>query len=141
MEPHDTIWLARAPSWRGPYEFVYDRPVFEGENFNEEDPCIWRDHRGHFHALFHFTHGHAWSEDGLVWHWGGGVSAWTSTLKLPGGGTRELRDAERPRVFISPETGRPALLFVASGGDTQPTAIGKNEKGFNVVQRIMETAL
>ena len=33
------------------------------------------DHRGHFHALFHFTRGHAWSEDGLNWRWGGGKKA------------------------------------------------------------------
>ena len=69
-EPHDTIWLVRAPSWRGPYELVGDGPAFRNESFNEEDPCLWRDGRGRFHALFHFTHGHAWSEDGLAWHWG-----------------------------------------------------------------------
>jgi hypothetical protein len=28
------------------------------------------------------------------------------------------------------------LLFVASGGETQPTAVGKGERGFTVVQRI-----
>jgi hypothetical protein len=64
IEPHDTIWLVRADSFKGPYELVFDRPVFEHENFNEEDPCLWRDHRGNFHALFHFTKGHAWSADG-----------------------------------------------------------------------------
>ena len=37
---------------------------------NHEDPCIWRDHRGHFHALFHFGASHAYSADGLTWHWG-----------------------------------------------------------------------
>ena len=60
---------------------MFDRPVFDKENFNEEDPCMWQDHRGGFHALFHFTHGHAWSVDGVNWEWGGGKSAWTSTLK------------------------------------------------------------
>ena len=40
-EPHDTIWLIRAPSFRGPYELVFDRPVFANETFNEEDPCLW----------------------------------------------------------------------------------------------------
>lgn len=54
--PHDTIWLVRAPSFKGPYELVFDHPAFNHEQFNEEDPCIWRDARGHFHALFHFTH-------------------------------------------------------------------------------------
>ena len=39
--PHDTIWLVRAPSFAGPYELVFDRPVFENELFNEEDPCAY----------------------------------------------------------------------------------------------------
>lgn len=36
IKPHDTIWLVRAPSFRGPFELVYDRPVFQGESFDEE---------------------------------------------------------------------------------------------------------
>ncbi len=47
--PHDTIWLVRAPSYAGPYELLGE--FVPNEKFNEEDPCIWRDHRGHFHAL------------------------------------------------------------------------------------------
>lgn len=35
-------------------------------SINEEDPGIWRDHRGNFHAIFHGP-GHAWSTDGLQW--------------------------------------------------------------------------
>merc|ERR1711871_1363001 len=54
IEPHDTIYLVTAPSFRGPYSLVFNRPVFKDENFNEEDPVLWRDHRGAFHALFHF---------------------------------------------------------------------------------------
>eukprot|EP00039_Didymoeca_costata_P016025 m.279947 g.279947 ORF g.279947 m.279947 type:complete len:381 (-) comp16323_c11_seq86:228-1370(-) len=135
-QPHDTIWLVRAPSFKGPYEFVFDHPVFVNESFNEEDPCIYQDQRGHFHALFHFTHGHAWSRDGINWSWGGGKAAWTSTVKESDGSLRTLKDSERPRVWVDPTTKLPSLLFIASGGDSQPTAVGKGEKGFNVVQKI-----
>ena len=136
QEPHDTIWLVRAPSFDGPYEFVFDRPVFAGESFNEEDPCQWRDARGNFHALFHFTHGHAWSQDGITWHWNGGKAAYECSLALPNGTVIPLRDAERPRVWVNPKTMQPELLFVASGGQSQPTKRGLGEKGFLVVQQI-----
>ena len=44
--PHDTIWRVRAPSYEGPYELVFNRPVFPHQSWNDEDPCIYRDHRG-----------------------------------------------------------------------------------------------
>eukprot|EP00041_Stephanoeca_diplocostata_P009712 m.151419 g.151419 ORF g.151419 m.151419 type:complete len:397 (-) comp17859_c1_seq5:204-1394(-) len=134
-EPHDTIWLVRADSYKGPYTLVFDRPVFTDENFNEEDPCIWRDARGHFHALFHFTKGHAWSEDGLAWHWGGGVPAWDFQIRLDNGTIETLHDTERPRVYINPATKQPELFFVASGGSRQPSHPG-DPKSFLAVQRI-----
>jgi len=136
IEPHDTIWLVRASSYEGPYELVFDTPVFEHENFNEEDPCIWRDQRGNFHALFHFSRGHAWSSDGIHWSWGGGRPAWTSTLRNSDGIVHTLRDAERPRIWVNATSGLPELLFVASGGATQPSKPGLGQLGFTVVQRI-----
>jgi hypothetical protein len=72
-----------------------------------EDPCIWRNARGHFHALFHFGHRHAWSEDGL--HWSvGNTSVWDTTI-----GSTLQKDAERPRIWIDPATNAPGLLFTA----------------------------
>eukprot|EP00040_Diaphanoeca_grandis_P004362 m.28339 g.28339 ORF g.28339 m.28339 type:complete len:412 (-) comp15902_c0_seq1:204-1439(-) len=129
-KPHDTIWVVRAQSFKGPYELV--GPAFPNETFNEEDPCLWRDHRGNFHALFHFTRGHAWSADGLDWHWGGGVAAWEVAFS----DGRSIKDTERPRVWINPDSGFPELLFLASGGDSQPTQRGKGEKGFLIVQKL-----
>ena len=35
-----------------------------GLTTTDEDPGIWRDERGHFHAIFHGP-GHAWSADGV----------------------------------------------------------------------------
>ena len=43
------IWLMRAPSFRGPYTLVQ---LVTGVT-NEEDPTLFRDSRGNFHALFH----------------------------------------------------------------------------------------
>lgn len=122
----------RAKSYLGPYELLGE--FVPKETFNEEDPCIWRDHRGHFHALFHFTHGHGWSADGISWKWGGGNAAWSSSLKKADGSVEQLKDSERPRVWVNPATKMPELLFVASGGASQPTKPG--QRGFTVVQQI-----
>jgi hypothetical protein len=84
--------------------------------------------------LFHFTHGHGWSRDGIHWQWGGGKSAWTSSLARADGSVEQLKDSERPRVWVNPATKLPELLFIASGGASQPTKPG--ERGFTVVQRI-----
>lgn len=75
-------------------------------------------------------------QDGLSWSWNGGVAAWKTTLKHQNGTIEELHDSERPRVWVSPSTGQPELIFAASGGQRQPTEVGKNEIGYNVVQKI-----
>jgi hypothetical protein len=57
-------------------------PLQLPEDVGLEDPYLFRDARGGFHALFHAFSlnastaagdrgGHAFSEDGLVWQWGG----------------------------------------------------------------------
>ena len=84
----------------------------------------------------HARQGHAWSVDGINWHWGGGKSAWTSRLRREDGSVEVLHDAERPRIWVNPETGQAELLFVASGGSSQPTKTGLGQRGFTVVQRI-----
>ena len=76
--PTSRIFAMRAPSFRGPYEVLGEvfhppgAPAFNesrASHVREEDPGIWRDKRGNFHALCHFTHGHGFSEDGVTWHW------------------------------------------------------------------------
>eukprot|EP00750_Incisomonas_marina_P000948 INCI10749.1.p1 GENE.INCI10749.1~~INCI10749.1.p1 ORF type:complete len:461 (+),score=40.54 INCI10749.1:156-1538(+) len=143
------IFAMTAPSYDGPYEVRGEvfhpagYPVFNDSSathVNEEDPCIWRDTRGNFHNLDHFTHGHGFSEDGLTWHWADptarGRPAWRSTLKLANGTVVDIGDAERPRVWVNPDTGSPELFFVASGGNRQPTIADGHARGFTMVQRI-----
>ena len=43
-----------------------------GLTTTDEDPGIWRDERGHFHAIFHGP-GHAWSANGVDWSYNCGV--------------------------------------------------------------------
>ena len=46
------------------------------DGVEEEDPCIWQDHRGHYHAFFHEHRGHAFLEDGLEWRMGSVAESW-----------------------------------------------------------------
>ena len=115
--------------------------IASGEtHVNDEDPVLYRDARGHFHNLNHFTHGHGFSEDGITWHWADpharGRTAWTSTLRLSNGSVAVLRDSERPRVWVNASTGQPELIFVSTGGQKQPTAADGMARGFTMVQRI-----
>jgi hypothetical protein len=57
-------------------------------------------------------------------------------LKHADGSVETLHDAERPRVWVNPRTRMPELLFVASGGPSQPTKIGLGQRGFTVAQKI-----
>lgn len=126
--PITEIWLAKAPSYKGPYEIVGDEPVTNTSS--AEDPGIWRDHRGNFHAIFHGP-GHAWSEDGITWGYlpdtpgsdrSGQGGCYNGTLKHKNGSVEVLHDAERPKVWVNASTGLPELLFFSSGGSDQPTA-------------------
>lgn len=129
------VWVSVAPGLGGPYRIVQPAGIFSPSSFSEEDPCLWMDHRGRFHALFHFTHGHAYSEDGLYWHWGS-ENAWSGDLH-----GMALGDSERPRVWINQDTKRPELLFFASGGAQVPTAVGQGQKGMTLVRPIGEEGM
>merc|ERR1712232_1457406 len=104
------IGLVRAPSFKGPYTTVVEQ-LFEVNNVtkNDEDPCIWRDKRGHFHALFHYgAYGaHAWSKDGISWQGEFDMSrpVFSPTLLMPDGSVKKIHDAERPRIWVNSSSG------------------------------------
>ncbi len=149
------IWLARAPSFRGPYEIIGDEPVTQ--SIREEDPGIWRDQNGAFHAIFHGP-GHAWSADGLQWslatdidhpnstkcHTEGDASGcggpFQGTIKHADGSVQVLGDEERPKVWVNASSGLPELLFFTSGcsGACKGGVMPKDghTRGVTVVQKI-----
>ena len=152
------IWLATAPSFRGPYTVRGHEPITQSTR--EEDPAIWRTARG-LHVVFHGP-GHAFSTDGLVWTFDGSYlpdtapsKCWAAgdasgcggpfiaTLRHGDGSVEVLRDAERPRVWVNTSSGQPELLFFSacyndsSGrGCVEPTAQDGRTRGITVVQRI-----
>ena len=88
------------------------------QSIREEDPGLWRDQNGAFHAIFHGP-GHAWSADGLRWslatdvdhpnttkcHTEGDASGcggpFQGTIKHADGSVQVLGDEERPKVWVN----------------------------------------
>ena len=117
------IFLYRAASWNATYEWVPSDGVGGALNVGAgndgpttEDPVLYRGRRG-FHIIFHSSPDltHAWSEDGLRWHWSETVSGPPNHLAVGGG------DNERPRVVLD-TNGDLEWLFVGQlGVDTAHT--------------------
>jgi len=103
--------------------------IFDGP----EDPFVWRDNDGHFHALFHeypYPGGaHAFSPTGKKWFYAAGGSdgsgfctetpcAFTNSLELLGGGTLTLSQRERPHLVFD-QGGTPLALTNGACGPTR----------------------
>ena len=113
--------IVSAPSWRGPYT-----PI-TGDittcDHCEEDPFMWVDARGNWHALFHrmfdpagkspipspgWCGGHAFSKDGL--HWSSISRAYNTSVLLTDGSRIEMLRRERPKLIFD-KSGKPTHLF------------------------------
>lgn len=115
---NEQIWLAIAPSYRGPYTLHTPGhnpkdPVTATSNSlllggrNNEDPFIFRTARG-FILLMHMSHwgpgwngAKAWSEDGMHWHWTeeSMTRVWNSTVRYTDGTAITFRRREEPKIY------------------------------------------
>jgi hypothetical protein len=102
---------------RGPYTIVSSDqfPSWGGSACQVEDPFLWVDGRGHWHALYHAMHvgpgGHAYSVDGIAWS---NVSrAYTAERPLVGGGVVKY-NAERPKLLFAADGFTPTHLYTGS---------------------------
>ena len=130
--------LATASDWRDPatYKFSRDDLLFgkkvpEGGNDEDEssgmlrhhhaknpggleDMFLWRDKRGHFHAVFHQMFdcdactAHAYSADGTEWHYSGTAAPPDTTYS---DGTKEVfSHSERPHILFDKDGVTPVAL-------------------------------
>lgn len=121
----------------------------QGGNCNIEDPTLWVDAAGVFHAIVHQGHagGHATSTDGSTWHWNGADcskgaidwanSPWPEKLEFTGGrrGTLSAPDRERPHLIMGKDGFTPVAIstgFRDGPGDhtytlVQETDLSKEE--------------
>lgn len=141
------VGLARAESWRGPYE-VLGGPIMP---FQQEDPHLYRDAAGGFHALFHGMdpYGskagvgrHAFSVDGLhPWHYfnstaigaGDKETAFSNVVELVGGGSVALERRERPELVLGGEDGRTPVALISG---VQPGPPWQGDQTFTLVQPV-----
>ena len=123
VHPNGTVYLMVHPAsgeqallradggWRGPYRVVAASawPGWGGDTTGTEDPCLWVDARGRWHALFHWINhdcgGHAWSADGLAW----------SDVASAFDGPRPVVGADGAVYNVTYVSERPKLLFADDG--------------------------
>jgi hypothetical protein len=132
------FFLASAPDVAGPYTPVSGQwnrtTVTWTRDLACTDPFLWRDPRGHFHAVFHCRDwfkgqgagdagGHAYSLDGVHWELAA-EPCWSLTVEHTDGSNTTFFHRERPQLFIDPDTGDPAALFnaVSLANQNQPFA-------------------
>jgi len=124
--PYSEIHMATAPSWKGPYitqsPINTGGPIFQRQG---EDPFIYRDARGNFHALFHdmeagfpyqttWSGSHAYSRDGLHWTWTP-LPAYTSVVTYENGWIARYARRERPQLIFRNDKRRGERRFLTNG--------------------------
>jgi len=115
-----------APSWQGPYTLG---PLIN-VHASVEDPFLYRDTRGNFHALFHGYSAnsgyHSFSRDGLTWE--NALPAYNTTVNMSDGTWVTHGRRERPHLLFN-AVGEPAFLYTA-------VTLGNGDKTATHVQEI-----
>jgi hypothetical protein len=153
-------FVATAADWRdvASYKMASTQLFPDLGMAGTEDPFLYTDQNGHFHAIFHHMYGagtsdewwmdtnggHAFSRDGLSWTYSG--VAWGNPEQPRGyiahftdGGTYNFTRLERPH-FIFDATGQPTHLVSAAqympGVRTGPGDAHNDDASYTMVQAI-----
>lgn len=124
-----TIHLARATNFKDPSTYTAEHTdVLFGDMGLEnpggvEDPFIWVDAEGHYHALFHMLYpahpysggGHAFSRDGVKWTWTG--QAYDGNVTFTDGTQAQYANGDRPHLLFDASGKVPVALTTAAGTD------------------------
>ena len=133
---HSSIGIARADSWKGPFELPTE-PIFDGL---EEDPFYWyQANTDSFHAIFHNMGGckdvgcHAFSKDGLSWTLSS-TSAYSFNVIFDNGKNTTFSRRERPQLVFDPKSGVPTHLIngVQLPQSEQPKG-GQNDYTYSII--------
>ena len=125
------------------YEKIKGGPLFDATHESCEDPFLYRDSRGGWHALLHRVGGnggfacdentgvgcdvgaHAFSSNGLEWTYSKEV-AYTTTVKWSDGETEILNRRERP-ILVFDENGVPIMMTNGAQGSKEGNTCDTNE--------------
>ena len=150
------VHLVLAADWRdaGSYVGRWDRLLFPNTtrvpNAGLEDPFVYVDRRGVFHAVFHnqieadderLCGGHAYSEDGLRWTFSG--TAWSNEVALvsPAGAAYNYSFSRRERphlVFGDPHDAHriTALTTGVQFGSKAPVSVKGEDACYTLLQEV-----
>lgn len=134
-----SVSVATAPSYKGPYNVMGDKPIFSEDSFGEiEDPHLWSDADG-YHMIAKDQRGEitggagdgllAHSEDGINWVVDKNPKAYTRLVKWNDGKVIAQGQLERPFVLI--EDGAPTHIFFATMDG--PGGFANSTKSWNMV--------
>lgn len=144
LHPNGTLFLVcdsrvlySAPALGGPWTIAAAAP-FSNRSASSptgtyEDAFLWLDKRGAWHALFHVydeiitpscvdsnVSAHAFSEDGLSWHFSP-RQPYNTTVALDDGTSFVTPTRERPKLFFGPD-GEPSHLYNGAVRDIESCA-------------------
>eukprot|EP00039_Didymoeca_costata_P013901 m.217906 g.217906 ORF g.217906 m.217906 type:complete len:487 (-) comp15894_c1_seq1:75-1535(-) len=129
-----------APSWKGPYQKW--NVVGNSSSPSVEDPFVYVDHRGNFHALFHkFTDespgcgGHAYSRDGFDWTLTD-EAAYTTYVVTTDNTTHSFTRRERPHLLFDASGKRPTVLYTTLTNWSTSGANDGKDKAFTFAHAI-----
>eukprot|EP00041_Stephanoeca_diplocostata_P029789 m.887075 g.887075 ORF g.887075 m.887075 type:complete len:401 (+) comp23634_c0_seq3:572-1774(+) len=117
---HSTPHPVLATDWKDPSTYTWtEEQLFDDKDVpgGIEDMFLWVDKRGKFHALFHVMYGcgehntcggHAFSEDGRRWRWGG--TAYTGLVNFTDGTSYDFPYVERPHLVFDKDGVTPVAL-------------------------------
>ena len=124
-----------AHGFTGPWEQPIAVPTTDKRGHARyEDPFLWQDQRGHWHAIAHVfasehcgtsdpksvtpscnpISGHLFSRDGLTNWTTSDVEPYSFTVQYDDGTSGLLATRERPKLLFDPATGEPTHLYTAT---------------------------
>ena len=117
--------IITAKDWRDPTSYTPEMIDLFPAVRSTEDPFVYLDEDGHYHAVFHHAcpkscvcGGHAYSLDGREWHYPYiNGSAYFENVTLMSGQTLEFRQRERPHLVFAPDGVTPLALTNGAGVD------------------------
>lgn len=152
VSPGSIPHLVTAGHWKNASSYSWSPdpilPLQLPEDVGLEDPHLYRDARGGFHALFHAFSlnsstaagdygGHAFSEDGLGWSWGG--LSFGSKGNWSDGSTFDFLGRQRPHLVF--EEGSTTPLGLTNGVIYEDESTKGSDACFTFVQPVRTAAL
>lgn len=149
--PGSIPMLVTAAHWKNASSYVwYNNPILPlrlPEGVGLEDPSLYRDAKGRFHALFHAFNlssataagdfgGHAFSEDGWSWTWGG--LSYDARGSFTDGSSFDFLGRQRPHLVF--EEGSAAPLGLTNGVIYQDESTAGSDASFTFVQPVKTAA-